>query len=51
MDGRPRARCGGDQDEMTVSALGALNDLMEEADAQDWALTSVSNRAPDSTGL
>ena len=36
---------------MTVSALGALNDLMEEADAQDWTLTSVSNQGPDSTGL
>ena len=47
MDGRPRAKCGGDQDEMTVSALGALNDLMEEAGAQDWTLTSVSNQGPD----
>lgn len=28
---------------VTVSALGTLNNLMEEADAMDWTLTSVSN--------
>lgn len=28
---------------VTVSALGTLNNLMEEADAMDWTLTSVSS--------